>query len=58
MKNIKEMSVDELRDVIQWIADREAFRRACGMSRPTDYAEENALELKISAEIVRRGACA
>ena len=58
MKNIKEMSVDELRDVIQWIADREAYRRACRMSRPTDYAEENALELKISAEIVRRGACA
>ena len=58
MKNIKDMSADELRDVIQWIADREAYRHACGMTRPTDYAEENALELKISAEIVRRRACA
>lgn len=56
MKNVKDMSADELRDVIQWIADREAYRRACGMTRPTDYAEENALELKISAEIFRRGA--
>lgn len=55
-KNVKDMSADELRDVIQWIADREAYRRACGMTRPTDYAEENALELRISAEIVRRGA--
>lgn len=58
MKNVKEMSLDELRDVIRWIADREAYRRACGIIRPTDYAEENALELKISAEIMRRGACA
>lgn len=58
MKNVKDMSADELRDVMQWIADREAYRRACGMNRPTDYAEENALELKISAEIVRRGVCA
>lgn len=51
------MTIDDLLDVIQWIADREAYRRVCGMSRPTDYAEENALELKISAEIGRRGAC-
>lgn len=56
--NIKHMTIDDLLDVIQWIADQEAYRRACGMSRPTDYAEESALELKISAELVRRGACA
>ena len=55
MKNVKAMSTDELRDIMQWIADREAYRRTCGIQRPTDYAEESALELKISAEIARRG---
>lgn len=48
-------STDELFEMLAWIADRAQYRRACKMTRATDYAEECAMENAVCGELYRRG---
>lgn len=56
MKKVQNMTIDELHDVLQWIADRAAYYRAIGRPQPGAlYAADDAMERSICAELYRRG---
>ena len=52
------MSTDIILDRLQWIADRQRYRRACNIVDGTAYAAECAAERELLAELERRGVTA
>ena len=52
---IKAKSTDDLLTLLQWIADRRRYRRACRISDPVASAQDNAAEIAALAELSRRG---
>lgn len=52
--NCSKMSIDQLREVVAWVDDRAAYRRACGTVSGTSYAEDESAARAALAEISRR----
>lgn len=52
---MKNKSTDELLQLLQWITDRQKYRRACGIRDGAAYAEECKAESAALAELTRRG---
>lgn len=52
---MKNKTTDELIDLLQWITDRAAYRRACGYTSGAAYAEECRAEDAALSELVSRG---
>lgn len=52
---LSEHSTDTLLQILQWIADRQKYRRVCGIADGPAYAEECAMESAAIAELDKRG---
>lgn len=48
-------TTDELFDLLQWIADRQRYRRTCGIKSGPGYADECKAEAAALAELTARG---
>ena len=48
-------TTDELLQLLQWIADRQRYRRQCGIRDGAAYAEECKIESAALAELSSRG---
>lgn len=55
-KTVRAYTTDRILDTLQWIANRQRYRRACGMVNGTAYSEECAMEAAAIAELEERGA--
>ena len=54
--DIKNMTIDNLLSVLQWMRDRAAYWRACNKSMPGSlYAEDCEAEAAVVRELARRG---
>lgn len=52
---MKNKSTDELLQPLQWITDRQKYRRDCKIVDGAAYAEECKVESAALAELTRRG---
>ena len=52
---MKNKSTDELLQLLQWITDRQIYRRSCKIVDGAAYAEECKTESAALAELTRRG---
>lgn len=52
--NAQNMTTDAILDRLQWIVDRERYRRACGIRDGAAYAAECSAERDLLAELKRR----
>lgn len=53
---LSEHSTDTLLQILQWIVNRQRYRRACDMVDGPAYAEECTMEAATIAELDKRGA--
>lgn len=53
---LAEHSTDTLLQILQWVVNRQRYRRACGIADGPAYAEECAMEAAAIAELDKRGA--
>lgn len=51
---MKNKTIDKIMDLLQWISDRAAYRRACGYTNGAAYAEECSAEDAALTELTRR----
>lgn len=52
--NAQAMTTDAILDRLQWIVDRQRYRRACGIRDGSAYAAECSAERDLLAELERR----
>lgn len=52
---MKNKPTDELLQLLQWITDRQKYRRECGIRDGAAYAEECRVESAALAELSSRG---
>lgn len=52
--NAQNMTTDAILDRLQWIVDRQRYRRACGIIDGSSYAAECSAERDLLAELKRR----
>ena len=52
---MKNKSTDELLQLLQWITDRQRYRRICGIRDGAGYAADARTESAALAELTRRG---
>lgn len=52
---MKEKTIDELLEILQWVVDRQRYRRACGIRDGAGYAADAKVESDAIAELSRRG---
>ena len=52
---IKTKSTDDLLALLQWVADRRRYRRACRISDPVGSAQDGAAEIAVLEELSFRG---
>lgn len=52
---MKNKTIDQLLEIIQWANDRAKYRRACGIYSPSAYAEDEITERAAVRELNRRG---
>lgn len=53
---LSEHSTDTLLQILQWIVNRQRYRRECGIVDGSAYAEECTMEAATIAELDKRGA--
>lgn len=54
---MKEKTTDELLEILQWVVDRQRYRRICGIRDGAGYAADAKTESDALAELTRRGYC-
>lgn len=54
-EKVKKMTIDQLLDVMQWLADRAAYRKACNIYNPSAYADDETAWRYVAGELYRRG---
>ena len=52
--NAQNMTTDAILDRLQWIVDRQRYRRTCGIIDGSSYAAECSTERDLLAELERR----
>ena len=52
---MKEKTIDELLEILQWAVDRQRYRRSCGIRDGSGYAADAKAESDALAELSRRG---
>ena len=52
---MKEKTIDELLGILQWVVDRQRYRRECGIRDGSGYATDAKAESDALAELSRRG---
>lgn len=52
--NTQAMTTDAIMEKLQWIVDRQRYRRACGIIDGSSYAAECSAERDLLAELERR----
>ena len=54
---MKEKTIDELLEILQWAVDRQRYRRLCGIRDGASYAADAKVESAALAALSRRGYC-
>lgn len=52
---MKNKSTDELLQLLQWVVDRQRYRRECGIRDGAGYAADAKVESAALAELTQRG---